>query len=324
MHCFLTEILMQIWFADNAFNCVYIINLLVLYKKLQKEKDVEITEQDKKFLELYSDSVYEKPSVTVDAVIFRLVDEQTDNYRKLPQKKLQVYLKKRQYPPFKDVFGVVGTFIDLNYELNDTLKLCVKSKVGLTDYYYEQLFTFGEKSRDPRTRVLSVSYLLLTNSSAEINGGEWFDVLVKDSAIKNSTTQNGFIKQKQIEIVLKNANTTLENTIEQTTTKIQLEETKLVEIKQSMLAFDHIKLIYFALERLKNKLEYTDVIFNLLNKEFTLTELKQSYELILNQKLLDANFRRKTSKYVLPTNKMVTGKGHRCSQLFVHNPNWEN
>ena len=79
-------------------------------------------------------------------------------------------------------------------------------------------------------------------------------------------------------------------------------------------------MIYFALERLKNKLEYTDIIFNLLPKEFTLTELKNSYEVILGEKLLDANFRRKTAKYVSPTNQYVTGKGHRSSRLYVHKP----
>ena len=78
---------------------------------------MRISEEDKKFLELYSDSEYEKPSVTVDAVILRLVDKDSNNYRKLPEKKLQVYLMKRKYPPFKDCYSVVGTFIDLNLSL---------------------------------------------------------------------------------------------------------------------------------------------------------------------------------------------------------------
>ena len=49
-----------------------------------------LSKEDIKFLELYSDSEYQKPSVTVDAVIFRLKTIPQDNYRKLPQKKLQV------------------------------------------------------------------------------------------------------------------------------------------------------------------------------------------------------------------------------------------
>ena len=127
-----------------------------------------LNDEDKKFLELYSDSEYQKPSVTVDGVIFRIVSVQSLNYRKLPDKKLQVFLSKRRYSPFKDKFGVIGTFIDLNHELNETMKLCVKNKVNLQNYYFEQLFTFGEKSRDPRSRVLSVSYLLLTNSKEKL------------------------------------------------------------------------------------------------------------------------------------------------------------
>ena len=55
---------------------------------------MEISKEDKKFLELYSDSEYQKPSVTVDAVILRMVDKETGNYRKLPEKKLQVLDRK--------------------------------------------------------------------------------------------------------------------------------------------------------------------------------------------------------------------------------------
>ena len=80
---------------------------------------------------------------------------------------MQVFLTKRQYSPFKDTFAVVGTFIDLNYELGETMKKCVKNKVNLSNFYSEQLFTFGEKSRDPRTRVISCSYLILTNQEEQ-------------------------------------------------------------------------------------------------------------------------------------------------------------
>ena len=62
-------------------------------------------------------------------------------------------------------------------------------------------------------------------------------------------------------------------------------------------------------------------LFNMLPKEFTLTELKQCYELILGEHLLDANFRRKISKMVEPINKFADAKGHRTSQLYIHKPN---
>ena len=283
-----------------------------------------LSKEDEKFLALYSDSEYEKPSVTVDSVIFRIKSIANDNYRKLPEKKLQVFLTKRQYSPFKDCYGIVGTFIDLKHELTETMKLCVKNKVNLDNYYFEQLFTFGDKSRDPRTRVLSVSYLLLTSHNEQLENGDWFDVELNEVKSKLTSKENGYTISKTFSLKLSNENEKLENIIEITNAKQYLEEIKTLNIVKNSLAFDHISIIYYALERLKNKLEYTDIIFNLLPKEFTLTELKQCYELILNEHLLDANFRRKIAKMVVPINKFDNAKGHRTSQLFKHNPNWLN
>ncbi len=280
---------------------------------------MNLSQEDKKFLELYSDSEYEKPSVTVDAVILRMIDKETNNYRKLPQKKLQVFLLKRKYPPYLNCYSVAGTFIDLNYTLNESMKLCVKNKVGIENYYYEQLFTFGEKQRDPRTRVLSVSYMLLTNKEENLFNGEWFDINIEERSFKFETYENGYKKEKDVEITLSNENEKLKNVLHVKTEKLDIKQVEEITISSTEIAFDHIKLLYYALQRLKNKLEYTDIIFNLLPEKFTLTELKNCYEEILGTKLLDANFRRKTAGLVTPLNEFTQDKGHRPSQLFKHN-----
>ena len=59
------------------------------------------------------------------------------------------------------------------------------------------------------------------------------------------------------------------------------------------LAFDHQQIVEYALERLRNKINYTTVGFQFLPKEFTLTELQRSYEVITAQRLDKRNFRRK-------------------------------
>ena len=59
------------------------------------------------------------------------------------------------------------------------------------------------------------------------------------------------------------------------------------------LAFDHRRIVEYALERLRNKINYTTVGFQLLSREFTLTDLQSSYEVILGQRLDKRNFRRK-------------------------------
>lgn len=63
--------------------------------------------------------------------------------------------------------------------------------------------------------------------------------------------------------------------------------------KLPKLAFDHRDILRYALKRLRYKLEYSAVGFQLLPKTFTLTELQQAYEIILDEPLDKRNFRRK-------------------------------
>ena len=92
-------------------------------------------------------------------------------------------------------------------------------------------------------------------------------------------------------------------------------------IKNDKLAFDHSLVIVSGIERLKNKIEYTDIVFNMMPKYFTLGELQQVYEVILGKKLLDPAFRRIIANKVEKTDKVQTGGGHRPSALFRYKNN---
>lgn len=83
------------------------------------------------------------------------------------------------------------------------------------------------------------------------------------------------------------------------------------------LAFDHRRILDYSLERLRNKLEYTTVGFQLLPKRFSLTELQEVYEAILGKDLDKRNFRRKVAllKILRPTREYRHG-GRRPAQLF--------
>lgn len=87
------------------------------------------------------------------------------------------------------------------------------------------------------------------------------------------------------------------------------------------LAFDHRKILDYALERLRNKLEYTTVGFQLLPPRFTLTELQQVYEVILGKRLDKRNFRRKLAllKVLRPTREQRRG-GRRPARLYEFVP----
>lgn len=83
------------------------------------------------------------------------------------------------------------------------------------------------------------------------------------------------------------------------------------------LAFDHRPILDYALERLRSKLEYTTVGFQLLPAKFTLTELQQVYQAILGKQLDKRNFRRKLAllKILRPTREYRHG-GRRPARLY--------
>ena len=68
-----------------------------------------------------------------------------------------------------------------------------------------------------------------------------------------------------------------------------------------------------GLSRLKNKAEYTNVLFGLMPEEFTLPELQRLYELVLGKPLYKANFRTKIKAYLEPTGKKKSQKGAKRS-----------
>lgn len=83
------------------------------------------------------------------------------------------------------------------------------------------------------------------------------------------------------------------------------------------LAFDHQRILDYALQRLRWKLEWTALGFLLLPSEFTLSELQKVYETILNEPLDKRNFRRKilTADVLEPTGNMRAGD-HRPAKLY--------
>lgn len=88
------------------------------------------------------------------------------------------------------------------------------------------------------------------------------------------------------------------------------------------LAFDHADILRYTLLRLRGKLEYTTIGFQLLGTEFTLSELQEVYEAILNRPLDKRNFRKKLllMRIVEPTQHTKMTGQHRPAQLFRFNP----
>lgn len=84
------------------------------------------------------------------------------------------------------------------------------------------------------------------------------------------------------------------------------------------LAFDHAEILAMAHSRLRGKVRYAPIGFELLPPKFTLTQLQSLYELILEQRLDKRNFRKKISStgLVVETDEWETGVAHRAARLY--------
>ncbi len=84
------------------------------------------------------------------------------------------------------------------------------------------------------------------------------------------------------------------------------------------LAFDHDKIIQVALERLKGKVRYRPIGFELLPKRFTLSQLQHLYETILERPLDKRNFRRRVLAmgFVKETDEIEQDVAHRAARLY--------
>ena len=104
--------------------------------------------------ERYDATKYERPSVTVDVVIFSMMEGQ-----------LKVLLIKRKNWPFEGMWAIPGGFVDMDESLEDAAARELHEETGVGGVYLEQFYTFGQPDRDPRTRVISVAYLALVDAS---------------------------------------------------------------------------------------------------------------------------------------------------------------
>lgn len=288
---------------------------------------------ESEFLARYDANAYDKPSVTTDMVIFSVMDEsESENNRRLPEKELKVVLVKRKDHPCLGDWALPGGFVDVTAreDLDKAAYRELQEETGIQNIYAEQLYTWGDAERDPRMRVISVSYLaLIDGSSVDLKAGSdaedvaWFTL--KDRLVSETKTMkpNGFVIEKLIELTFSKEDEELVALIKITYTREgHVTKVKREVVEQKGIAFDHSKIVEYSLARLRNKIEYTDIAFNLMPERFTLTALQKVYETILNQELLRANFRRKVEKMVVETNQMSQGGAFRPSKLFRFNNEW--
>lgn len=270
---------------------------------------------EEEFLRDYDPNQFDRLSLTTDILIFSVSDEIQENYRKLNKKHFSILLVKRDTYPFKDKWCLPGGFIKIDEDIEDAAIRILEKETNLKDIYLEQLYTYGNPNRDPRMRVISTSYMALIDKNRLHNkiskNASWFNVFVLED-------------KKEINVTLDNGNETIKFKVRKILKEKTTDRYKYEIIENEKLAFDHPLVITSGISRLKNKLEYTDIVFNMMPEYFTLGELQQVYEVILGKKLLDPAFRRIIAKKTEKTEKMKTGGGHRPSVLFRYKSSDDN
>lgn len=111
---------------------------------------------------------YEKLFVAIDCIIFGFDDG-----------KLKLLLLKRDFEPAKGELSLIGGFVKEDESLDEAAARILNNLTGLSDIYMEQLYAYGEVSRDPGERTVSVAYFAvlkiqdLDPEHVEKHGAHW-------------------------------------------------------------------------------------------------------------------------------------------------------
>lgn len=238
-----------------------------------------VPEEERLFLQHYDPTAYERPSVAVDAVVLTIEGD-----------RLQVVLIERFEHPFKGEFALPGAFVRIDEPLEDAVRRTLLHKAGLSLDHLEQLYTFGAPERDPRERVISVTWLAVVrpDSLRSLSGARLAEVRVDWEG-----ETGGPAKVFGPEGLLP-------------------------------LAFDHDIILGTAVQRVRGKLWWTEIAFAFLPEQFTLRELRLVYETLLGRPLNKDSFRRAvTSRHALAdTGHRQSDVGHRPAALYTlaHSP----
>lgn len=228
---------------------------------------------ESEFLDAYSPSDFDRPSVAVDVAIVTVVDDS-----------LGVLLVRRDSHPHSGSWQLPGGFLGLDESLEEAAARILAEKANMHDVFIEQLFTFGQVDRDPRTRVLSVCYYALVEPGRIDPDGPG-QVAVVNVPWEGET--GGSVTMR-------------------------------LDAEELAMAFDHQAMVGMVVKRLRGKLNYSPVGYELLPDEFTLLDLQRIHEIILGRALNKDSFRRRmlASNELNPTGRRRTGVGHRPAELY--------
>jgi 8-oxo-dGTP diphosphatase len=200
---------------------------------------------------------------------------------------LEVALVQRTEHPHQGRWSLPGGFVRIDESLDQAAERVLAHKAGLAHVYLEQLYTFGGPDRDPRTRVISVAYYALVDP-ARLVPDEGYELAFGRIVVPWEGETGGPVDARDR------------------------------DRRKLPLAFDHADILGMAVKRIRGKLDYTPIGFQLLPETFTLRCLQDVHETILGRTLNKDSFRRRmlTSGLLEATGERETEVGHRPAELY--------
>ena len=233
---------------------------------------------EQEFLARYDASAFPHPSLAIDVALITAVNG-----------RLMALLLKRDQHPARGKWALPGTFVRIDESLDGAAARALETKTGVAGIFLEQLYTFGRPDRDPRTRVVTVAYYALVDPK---------------------TLSRHFRESNQARLV-------------ELSVPWKGESGGTVGAKDEKgdtlpIAFDHDEILGMVVARLRGKLDYTDLGFELLPKKFTLRQLQTIHETILGRTVNKDSFRRRltASGMIVATGQLEDSVGHRPAELY--------
>ena len=243
------------------------------------------TDEEIDFLAGYDASRYPRPSVAIDVVLLTVRDGG-----------LWTLLSRRDSHPARDRWALPGGFVGIDESLDDAAARVLADKVGLVGVFTEQLYTFGGPDRDPRTRVISVAYYALVEPSV-LEGA--------DRRRAGEAGREAGLRLLRLAVPWPGETGGPVDALDGTGAPLPL-------------AFDHGEILGTAVKRVRGKLDYAPIGFELLPSAFSLRDLRLVHEAILGRPLNKDSFRRRILDrgLVVATGERAAGVGHRPPELY--------
>lgn len=195
------------------------------------------------------------------------------------QNRLLVLLIKRTEKPFENHWSLPGTLVREGESLEASAERILAEKILVNNLYLEQLYTFGGPHRDPREDPSSYGDRYLSVSYFAL-------VRFEDSGL-----------------IIRDLNQTAWHDLQ----------------NLPALAFDHQEILNYGYRRLRNKLEYSPIAFDVLPEVFTLADLFQLYTIVFGENFSDySNFRSRLLKlgFLKDTGLKITKGAGRPASLY--------